>query len=439
MTTLINSESLSQKNKSFIQQLQDISNQFSELEKSNQMKAQLIAKWMEETPLDFFNELRDRQPIFAAPSFIIVTRYADVMEVFNNDEIFTIDIFKDKVLRDIGPFLLSMNNSPEYERQKSILRLAFPREDANNFHKIVVEESHKLLEKIAASETFDLVSQYARLLPALAIRRYLGLEEISPEKIVQWTRPLFRDVFANIPNDPQVKQEAAAAHDEAAPLIDNLIARRHEYLKKNPQQPAITVLDRLLTMQAIPATYMSDREISNCLLGFFMGTIDLTAIAIIKAVVDLLKRPTILAAAIEAAKQQSDEAIAAYVWEALRFNPPGTGLFRLCKQDYTLAGGTERETHIKAGTLIYSASLAAMHDPAHIDRPTEFRVGRPQQSYLFFESGIHTCFGKYFSLVQIPLAVKVLLPLGKLEIAGKMTKDRGFPESLPIKVVKSVK
>lgn len=420
----------------FIKQLQDINEQVSNPAETARLKAELVGKWMKESPLEFFGEIRDNHPIFPTPLFTIVTRYTDVMEVFHNDEIFTTDIFTPKVLRDIGTFLLGMNNSPEYERQKSILRLAFPREDANRFHQIVAEELHKLLGKIAASETFDLVSQYARLLPALAMRCYLGLEEIPPEKVMQWTRPLFRDVFANINNDPQVSQEAVAARDEAAPFIDNLIARRHEHLKQHPQQPATTVLDRLLVMQTIPATCLSDEEVRNCLLGFFMGTIDLTSIAIISAVMELLNRPAILAEAIEAAKQQGDEAMAGYVWEALRFRPPGTGLFRICTQDYTLARGTDRETQIKAGSLIYAATAAAMHDPTHIDAPAEFRVGRPQQSYLFFESGIHTCFGKYLSLVQIPLAIEGLLRLGQLEIAGEFQQDRGFPESLPMNIIK---
>jgi cytochrome P450 len=256
---------------------------------------------------------------------------------------------------------------------------------------------------------------------------------------MQWTRPLFRDIFANTNNDPQVSQEAFAARDEALPFIDNLIARRHEHLKQHPQQPATTVLDRLLVMQTIPATCLSDKDVRNSLLGFFISTIDLTSVAIISAVVELLNRPAILAEAIEAAKQQGDKAIAEYVWEALRFRPPGTGVLRICTQDYTLARGTDRETQIKAGTVIYAASAAAMHDPTHIDAPAEFRVGRPQQSYLFFESGIHTCFGKYFSLVQIPLAIQGLLRLGQLEIAGEFQKDRGLPESLPMNIIKPAK
>lgn len=423
----------------FIKQLQDINEQVSNPAETARLKAGLVGKWIQESPLEFFGEIRDNHPIFPTPSFTIVTRYTDVMEVFHNDEIFTIDIVTPKMVRHVGPFLLSMNKSPEYERQKSILRLAFPREDANRIHQIVADELHKLLGKIAASETFDLVSQYARLLPVLAMRCYLGLEEIPPEKVMQWTRPLFRDIFANINNDPQVSQEAFAARDEAVPFIDNLIARRHEHLKQHPQQPATTVLDRLLVMQTIPATCLSDEDVRNCLLGFFISTIDLTSVAIISAVVELLNRPAILAEAIEAAKQQGDKAIAEYVWEALRFRPPGTGVLRICTQDYTLARGTDRETQIKAGTLIYAASAAAMHDPTHIDAPTEFRVGRSQQSYLFFESGIHTCFGKYFSLVQIPLAIQGLLRLGQLEIAGEFQKDRGLPESLPMKIVKSAK
>jgi cytochrome P450 len=190
-------------------------------------------------------------------------------------------------------------------------------------------------------------------------------------------------------------------------------------------------------MQEISNTRLSNEEVRNCLLGFFVGTIDLTSVAIINSVVELLKRPPVLTQAMEAAQEPDNQAIAGYVLEALRFRPPGTGLFRLCKQDYTLARGTAWETQIKANTLIYSASASAMHDPTYVDAPEEFRVGRPQQCYLFFESGLHTCFGKYFSLVQIPLAVKGLLRLGKLEIAGELVRADGFPVKLPMRITHS--
>lgn len=419
---------------SFLQQLRDINSNVSDPKEAQKIKARLIGKWMQESPFKFFSELQERSPIFSTPLFTIVTHYPDVMEIFHKDEVFTIDAFKKKIQRNIGSFVLGMNNSPEYERQKSILRLAFSREDAALVRQIVIEESQRLLTKIATNKTFDLVSDYARLLPVLVMRRYLGLEQVPADKIMLWTRPIFRDIFANIINEPEIEKEASVARNEAVVLLDELVACRQEQMKTSSKITPIKVLDRFLSMQAVASIRLSNEEIRNCLLGFFVAVVDLTSIAIISALNELLSRPKILSQIQTAARQNNDEAIALYTWEALRFRPPLTGVLRTCTQDYILGRGTPHQTQIKAGTLVFAASSAAMHDQAQIEHPSEFRIGRSLDSYLFFESGLHTCLGKHFSHVQIPLAIKGLLSLGKLN-AGSLQKNRGFPESLLMEII----
>ncbi|MDY7015672.1 MAG: hypothetical protein SVX43_19190, partial [Cyanobacteriota bacterium] len=79
-------------------------------------------------------------------------------------------------------------------------------------------------------------------------------------------------------------------------------------------------------------------------------------------------------------------------------------------------------------------SVSAMHDPSVIEEPTEFRIGRPEHlAYTFFEAGLHTCHGKYFSMVQIPLAVKQLLRLGVPENVDPFPISQGYP-SKPFRV-----
>lgn len=422
-------------NQSFIQQLKDIKSNIYDAQEVRKKQAKLILTWMQESPLTFFSELREQEPIFITPLFTIATHYPDVMEILQKDKVFTIDAFKTKIQRNIGSFILGMNNSPEYERQKSILQLAIPRQDITLVRQIVEEESQALTIEITNNETFDLVSAYTRLLPALVMRRYLGLEQVPVDKILDWTRPIFQDIFANIINNPEIEKNANVARNEAVPLLDELVACRQEQMKTLPQVTPVKVLDRFLAMQAVALTRLSNEEIRNCLLGLFVAVVDLTSIAIVSALTELLNRPTILAQIKIAAEQNNDEAIALYTWEALRFRPPLTGVLRTCTTDYILGRGTPHQTQIKAGNLVFAATGAAMHDQTQIENPSEFRIGRSPDSYLFFESGLHTCLGKYFSYVQIPLAIKGLLSLGNLEAAGSLQKHQGFPQSLPLKIV----
>ena len=398
-------------------------------------KAALVGDWLKTEALPFFAELREKQPIYQGPPFTIVTKYADVMEMFNTDEVFTTDVFAPQIMRDIGPFVLGMKNSAEYERQKSILRLVFSRQDVTRIQTLVKEETSRILGGIAPGEQFDLIKDYTRLVPALVIRRYLGLDAIPHTKIWQWTRAIFGDIFANIGGDPAIAEAAVRAQADAAPIIAREIARRRRTIQRqNLGTPNVTVMDRLLACQQNETTYLSDDQIRDNLLGMFVGTLSLTNIAILSAFGVLAGRPDVLPDAKAAAKLPERSTVAGYVWEALRFKPPGTGLFRSCTRDYTLAAGTPRATTIKAGSIVYGATASAMHDSDYVENPTEFQVGRPEDCYLFFFSGLHSCLGKYFSQIQVPIAVQGLLNAGTIEFAGAMTLEGGFPDSWTVRL-----
>lgn len=420
----------------YLAQLQAVDQQVSDPAKAAQQKAAMIGKWMGagEDQLPFYAELQAKAPIFQTPVFTIVTRYEDVMEAYHNDDVFTTAAFAGQILRDIGPFILAMKNSAEYERQKSILRLAVARTDADLIHALVTEESGKLVANLKPGDSFDLVAQYSRLLPALVVRRYLGVAEITTEQIWQWSRSMFRDIFANLAQDPQLTQAAVASRDAAFPVLDQLIESRRQFLaKQGCDHNPVTTLDRLLTLQSTTTTALTDEEIRATLLGTFVGMLDLTSIGIMVAATQLMQRGMWDNA--QAAAGQDDAALMGYVLEALRFSPPAPGAFRLCEQDYVLAKGTDRETALKAGTLVYVASVAAMHDPVYVDSPSEFRPGRDESAYLFWFSGLHTCLGQYFSQIQLTVALKSLLQLGHLQIVGPPTLEGGFPNNLPVKVV----
>jgi len=420
----------------YLAQLQAVGQQLSDPVKVAQQQAAMIGKWMGagSDQLPFYAELQAQAPVFQTPLFTIVTRYEDVMEAYNNNDVFTTGAFSAQITRDIGPFILAMKNTAEYERQKSILRLAVARTDADRIHALVTEESGKLLATYKAGDSFDLVAQYSRLLPALVVRRYLGVAEIPTEQIWQWSRSMFRDIFANLTQDPQLTKAAVASRDVAFPILDQLIESRRQYLdQQGADHDPVTVLDRLLIMQRTTTTALTNDEIRATILGTFVGMVDLTSIGIMVAAVQLMKRGMWDKA--QAAAAQDDTALLGYVLEAMRFSPPAPGAFRLCEQDYVIAKGTDRQTALKAGTLVYVASVAAMQDPVYVDSPTEFRAGRPETAYLFWFSGLHTCLGQYFSQIQLTIALKGLLQLGHLQIVGPPTLEGGFPNNLPVKVV----
>ena len=449
---------MNQQSKSFLEQLKETVSINPDPIASATAEMRLISQWIATCPVEFFNELREKSPILKTPAFTIVTRYSDVQDVLTLNEIFTTDLLKQNVLKFIGNTVVELPPSSEYEKRKSILRLAFPMADISRYHQILLEEAKILLKNVKADTPFDLVD-YAKRLPATAISMYLGLEGLPIDELIQWVHDINEGAVRNLGNSPQLNAAGGAASDALKSKIREILKTTRAKLIGSPSvskptfwerlfgltktQPEVrhllepNVLERYLLMQSVPTTYTTDEDIVSSLLFMMSACVDLTSIAITNVAVELMKRPQIFSEAIATAQQDQDDAIAGYVWEALRFRQPSPGVINTCVQDYTLGKGTNCEQTIKAGTQVLACSIAAMHDPSVIDQPQEFKVGRPSHlAYSFFEAGLHTCHGKYFSMVQIPLAVKQLLRLGVLENVDPFPITQGYQKQpFHIKIV----
>jgi cytochrome P450 len=140
--------------------------------------------------------------------------------------------------------------------------------------------------------------------------------------------------------------------------------------------------------------------------------------------------PDAMAKAAAAAKADDDDALADLVFEALRFRPINPMVVRVAKEDYQLAAGEPHATLIPKGSKVFALTWSAMFDPSVLERPEEFRPGRPDYHYLHYATGLHACFGRYISQIQIPQILKPLLKLPGLRAAGAPEYDGTFPQKV---------
>ena len=123
--------------------------------------------------------------------------------------------------------------------------------------------------------------------------------------------------------------------------------------------------------------------------------------------------------------------MAKYVLECLRFNSFAAGIARVCAEDYVVARGTLRTTRIPKGGSVLAATQSAMMDWGALKSPKEFPLDRPDYVYMHFGYALHTCFGYYINLVQIPRIVKAVLKRDGLRRAagseGQMQSTGPFP------------
>lgn len=134
---------------------------------------------------------------------------------------------------------------------------------------------------------------------------------------------------------------------------------------------------------------------------------------------------------------ESLEALRRYALEALRLQPQGEVLLRLCVQDNTALGGVP----VREGTLVFVAFGAAMRDAAAVPQPLTFDVGRdelptgylsdgerageaPQsRTYLQHGYGRHKCLGRYASEITMRESLRAILRLGRLYRRSPLEMD----------------
>jgi cytochrome P450 len=413
----------------------------------------LFEQWLFGRRDELFAELRAAQPIFvmASPAPVVVSRFADVLEVASLDGTFGVEPYAatNAVVMGGANFLLGMGDGAPYESEKAILKLAVKRTDLDDIRTWVQAAAKALTAGAAAAAgaagagRLDLPQGFANLVPLQLAGRYFGVPGPSLDVLGGWIRAIFVELFLNLNDDPRLAAAGAAAGKQLGDHIDGLIAASRATAAGAAGAAGAggapgrdTVLGRLLAMQADPDTQLADDRIRVNLIGLLVGMIDNTIMAAVNALDVLFNFPDQLAGAVTAAGAADPGALLPYVLEALRFHSPAPLLVRLSEQAHVLAKGTERATEVPAGRLIFASNGSAMMDDTVLDQPQQFTLGRPSYQYLHFGWGMHQCFGKYISQVQVVELVRSLLLLPGLRRAagdaGQLVYEGPFPKSFTV-------
>jgi cytochrome P450 len=415
---------------SFLDELDELADQVTDDAQELKNRAvKLLESHAREHPDRLFKLLRTVKPVLLRHDLAIVTRYHDVVEVLSHDQAFSVEPYRDKMVRLAGEFILGTDDSPAYEHDVSILRLAAPRSDVPTLAGFVEEAADSL---VAGSGGRIDVADLAKRVPARLFGRWFGTPGPDEDTLIAWTLAIFEDIFVNVKNDPAISAEADKASAALAAHLDEAIAAR----KAAPNGKADDVVGRLLAMQGTAATSFSDEEIRVNVIGLVTGFVPTIATAATFALDALLDRPEALAGAQAAARADDDDALRAHVFEAMRLAPQGPGLFRRARTDFEVAEGSMHATKIPAGTLTFAATQSAMLDDDVVEDPEAFRLGRPAHHHLHFGVGLHECFGRFANAMQIPLIAKAVLRRPGLARApgadGRLVKDGPYPKSLVV-------
>jgi len=335
---------------------------------------------------------------------VIVTRHADVMDVLRRDHDF--EVVYGPRMRELtagANFFLGMQPGWDYRRDTSAMRLAM--RDTDVPARIAPRAADLAAGAVAdAGGRIDLPPDLTLMVPTDMVTGYFGLTGVDAGNLQRWATRLFWYLFGDLAADPALGAQAMEDARNLRDALDTAIAAR-----KAAGGDSDDLISRCLALQAAGVPGMDDLGIRNNLLGLVIGAIPTISKACCLAMDELLRRPDALRRARAAARTGDTAQLAPHLWEALRFNPHNPVIYRRATRDTVIAPGTLRARRVRKGDMVFAVTLSAMHDPAAIDAPGQFRPARPFTDHVIWGTGLHTCFGAQINAAVLPAMLMPLL------------------------------
>lgn len=395
----------------------------------------LLSRWLGSRPGELFRELQREQPIFSTPQFVLVTRYAEALEVLTRGDVFLAHALEARRRPLFGGFSLDERESPRAAVEASLVRLCVRSEDSDRVAAIAREAATAAVTAAQSRGELEVVTELAQVVAGRVAASYLGVGGPDERTLVRWVEAIHRDVEANPTGDSEIHEEARAAAAELGGYTDAIVASRRAQ-HSSGRMAGDDVLGRLVALQDVAHLRLAESRLREVLIGLLVAAVEPIAASIALALGELLGRPEALQVARDAARAGDDEGLWAALREALRFSPPRQTVSRLCGQSYTLAKGTINQAVLRPGSVVVVATAAAAFDPERVDDPEQFRMGRPEHHDLLFGAGLHACLGRQVATAAIREGCKALLGL-ELRLAGPLRRNGARPISFPVALTPS--
>lgn len=393
-----------------------------------------IARWAQ-TPMVLRNVsqvLREVAPVTKVGNNVFVFKYADVVETLTADADFGVTPnYASKMNRTSGTFFLGMEDGPRYRKEQTFSRKGFAAGDDQRIATLTRDAACALLEPLRKGGQFDFVPEYAAQIPLAVLRDYFGVPGPSPEILQRWLSSLFWELFLNFTDETAVTERAADAAREMRPYLLGLVAQVRASGKTD------TFLGRLIAARDQPNSGLDDMAVVRNIGGIIIGAMSTQAKAMTLALEELLRRPTVLTKARQAAIDDDDELLAGYIFEALRFNPHNPLVVRHAMRKTEVAAGTPHAVTVNTGDQVFAMTISASFDAKGFLHPLQFDPRRKYEDHLHFGYGMHRCFGARVVKQVLTAALKEILKFDQLHavvrVGSPVSYVGPYPSSFKIR------
>ena len=292
------------------------------------------------------------------------------------------------------PTLLTADH-PVHTRNRKLVNLAFSAPRVNAIEADMRQKSIDLIEAFADRGECEFVEEFGVPLPVAMIAGQIGLDD-DPKRVKRWSDAAV-DRFSQMV-DHQRKLECARSLVEFQHYMKGLIDDR----RANGGNDLLT---DLVEARVEGETPLSDPEIMSLMQQFMVAGNETTTSTLAGGLLQLIRNPDQMAKAKAAAGGRDPKVIMNLVEEALRYETPTAGMWRLVREDTELGG-----VAIPKGAMLQLRYAAANRDPSRFPDPDKFDIERGNaRAHLAFGKGPHMCVGNMLSRKEMFVAFDELL------------------------------
>jgi Dyp-type peroxidase family len=382
-----------------------------------------------ENPRGWLSVLRRWWPNAKIGNFVLVTRAADVREVFERQDVFHTPFGPEMMEMANGSnFILGMQDGAAYRKLKSPILSAFPPDEVERRVRPIARRHADDIMR-TATPGFDAVDELLKIVPVRVCRDYFGMAIDDDEAFSDWSIALSTLFFADPAGNADTRELAVTAAHHMLAAIDLSIERA-----QRGEIAADTPLARLVLLNEQRPDVISIAEIRSVMMGMISGFAPTNLLAAGNCLDVVLSMPEARAAVVKAVKGGDTAALDRAILEAMRFKPIFVGPFRYAAADAVIARGTPRERFVPKGATVMPSILSAMFDAESVVDPERFDPDRSCRDYMVYGHGIHWCIGSAIARVQIGECFRALFERPGLRRAegraGRLSRRGAFPERL---------
>ena len=397
-----------------------------------------ISKDYIDNPYKTYNMMRSHKPILFSQTTRLhwVTKMEFAQEMLR-DKRFSVDDRKypiaekrrkefKKAGREImleqfeNPSMLKLD-PPDHSRIRKLVQYGFTNRYITSLEPQIKKIVEDCLDKVHNQDSFDLIEDLAKPLPAIVIAKMMGLPNEDLNQFQAWSE----DLLVGVGGIGTTKEDIKRSGDAYEALINYF----EEIILSRKNSPGDDFIGKLIQAEEEGDKLNIKEMYGTCLLLLIAGH-ETTTRLIGNGIFTLfnhLDQMNYL--------KNNFDLIPNAIEEMLRFEPPVHATVRFAENDMTYD-----EKKYKRGTAFAVSIAGANRDPEANRNPNEFDIAREEIKHISFGYGPHMCIGASLARIESRIAFECLFErfenlelMDKNPLWGRNLIFRGF-DNLKLKV-----